>query len=153
MSRNGQAGNVWGYAVEQEPPFMLRVALQALRRDGIDPVPLPGCTGERCPWVRAVAECLGQGTCRGVLLFCADPGLACCVANKVPGVRAVAVWTVVQAAAAVAGLGANCLAIEPRGRTFYELKQMLKLCCLREEPACPPGVACVLQELDGHAHR
>jgi hypothetical protein len=45
------------------------------------------------------------------------------------------------------------LAVELNGRTFYECKELLCLCRDRSCFACPPGVACVLQELDGHAHR
>ncbi len=152
MGVNGQAGAGWGYAVEGSPTTMLRVALSALSRDGSEPHELPRCNGDSCDWVRRVARCLGEGTCRAAVLFCQDAGRACCVANKVPGVRAAAVWTVAQALRAVEQFGANLLVVEMHGRTFYECKELLRIC--RETPsACPPGVACVLQELDGHAHR
>jgi ribose 5-phosphate isomerase RpiB len=85
------------------------------------------------------------------VLFCRDACLACCVANKVPGVRAAAVWTVGQATRALDQLGANLLAVEMADRTYFECKELLRLCCAGS--ACPPGVACILQELDGHAHR
>jgi len=84
-------------------------------------------------------------------LFCHDACLACCIANKVPGVRAAAVWTVAQAERALEQLGANLLVVEMADRTFFECKEMLRLCC--EEANCPPHVACILKELDGHAHR
>ena len=62
-------------------------------------------------------------------MFCADPGLVCCVANKVNGVRAAAVLTVFQAARATLTLGANLLAVEMPGRTIFEVRQiMLSLC-------------------------
>lgn len=152
MSDNGKAEARWGYAVEGKPSMMLQAALRALGRNGAPPQALPACEGEPCGWVRRVAECLKNGECRAAVLFCGDPCLACCIANKVPGVRAAAVWTVAQAARAVEQLGANLLVVETAGRTFYECKEMLRLC--HDRPAtCPPGVACVLQELDGHAHR
>jgi hypothetical protein len=152
MTGNGQPQPGWGYAVEGSPSSMLQIALQALRRNGAQPQPLPECNGEPCTWVRRVAECLGGGRCRAAVLFCHDAGLACCVANKVPGVRAAAVWTVAQATRAVSQLGANLLVVEMEGRTYFECKELLRLCC-DGAAACPPGVACVLQELDGHAHR
>ena len=153
MNGNGQAQSRWGVAVEGRPPTLLHLALQMVRRNGDDVLPLPTCEGESCDWVRRIAECLRDGTCRGAVLFCDDAGLACCVANKVKGVRAAAAASVPQARRALDGLGVNLLVVEPEGRTFYELKRMLQLCCGRPESACPPGVACVLQELDGHAHR
>ena len=72
-------------------------------------------------------------------------------ANKVPGVRAAAGWTVAQAARALEQFGANLLVVEMADRTYFECKELLRLCCAGAD--CPPGVACVLEELDGHAHR
>ena len=153
MSSNGQDRPAWGYSVEGKPPAMLQAALRTLHRTGARPHELPPCNGEACSWVRRVAECLRDGTCRVAVLFCEDTSLACCVANKVPGVRAAAVWTVAQARRALGQLGANLLVVETAGRTFYECKELLRLCCDREPTPCPEGLACVLKELDGHAHR
>jgi hypothetical protein len=153
MNGNGQADVLWGYAVEGKPATMLQAALRSSCRAGTSPQPLPECNGDACSWVRRVADCLRDGTCRTAILFCDDPGLACCVANKVPGVRAAAVWTVAQAERAVEQLGANLLVVEMAGRTYYEFRELLRLCRTRMPAACPPGLACVLEELDGHAHR
>ena len=152
MNGNGHVHGDWGCAVEGRPSTMLQVALRAAQRNGAGPQALPECNGEPCGWVRQVAECLRSGCCRTAVLFCHDAGLACCIANKVPGVRAAAVWTVPQAARALEHLGANLLVVEMAERTFFECKELLRLCC-DGAAACPPGVACVLQELDGHAHR
>jgi hypothetical protein len=151
MSGNGQTGYGWGYAVEGTPSTMLQVALRSVCRNGARPEPLPACNGDACGWVRQVAECLRSGRCRAAVLFCSDAGLACCVANKVPGVRAAAVWTVAQAVRAVQGLGANLLIAEMTDRTYFECREMLRLC--QSGVGCPDSVACLLQELDGHAHR
>ena len=152
MSGNGRTPAGWAYAVEGKPTTMLAVALQSLCRHGAEPRHLPECNGEPCVWVRDVAACLAAGDCRVAVLFCTDPGLACCVANKVPGVRAVAVTSVGAAVRALRSLGPNLLVVEMAGRTYYECRELLRLC--QENPsACPPGLACVLQELDGHAHR
>ena len=153
MSSNGQVRSGWGWAIEGKPSAMLQAALRTIQRNGTRPQELPACDGPACDWVRRVAECLHNGTCQVAVLFCDDPGLACCVANKVPGVRAAAVWTVGQANRALARLGANLLVVETAGRTFYECKELLRLCGDGAPGRCPPGVACVLEELDGHAHR
>src|SRR5436305_938570 len=150
LMKKGQ--RTWGYTIEGIPSVMFHVALRSISRNGSSLVSLPPCEGEACSWVKRVASCLFDGTCQAVVLFCDDPGLACCVANKVPGVRAVAVWTITQARRAIDTLGANLLAVEISGRTYYECRELLRLC--QESPArCPDGVACVLEELDGHAHR
>jgi hypothetical protein len=153
MSGNGQVRPAWGCGIEGKPSAMLQAALRTLRRNGGQPQELPACDGPACDWVRRVAECLRNGTCQVAVVFCEDAGLACCVANKVPGVRAAAVWTVAQANRALDGLGANLLVVETAGRTFYECKELLRLCRDRAPGRCPPGVACVLEVLDGHAHR
>jgi hypothetical protein len=151
MNGNGQPEPGWGYAVEGRPSTMLQIALHSVVRNGNQPQALPECDGETCGWVRQVAERLRRGECRTAVLFCNDAGLACCVANKVPGIRAAAVWTVTQAARALEQLGANLLVVEMAGHTYFECKEILRLC--REGAACPPALAHVLSELDGHAHR
>jgi hypothetical protein len=149
MNGNGRTPAGWAYAVEGKPTTMLELALGAVRQQ---PLRLPECNGEPCVWVRDVAACLADCECRVVVLFCTDPGLACCVANKVPGVRAVAVGGVGQAVRALRTLGANLLLVEMAGRTYYECRELLRLC--REHPsACPANLSRVLEELDGHAHR
>jgi ribose 5-phosphate isomerase RpiB len=143
----------WGYA-EDRPTASVRSAVQALAREGVALQELkPSDADAVCQWSRAVAECVARGDCQGGAVFCADPGLACCVANKVPGLRAVSVTSVTQAARATLTLGANLLIVEMPGRTYFEVRQILRTLCQVALPTCPPGVACTLQELDGRAHR
>jgi hypothetical protein len=142
----------WGYA-QDRPHAVVRTAIDALGREGAAFRELTGdCRGEECRWAKVAAECIGTGSCQGGVVFCSDPGLVCCVANKLPGLRAVAVASVAQAARATLTLGANLLAVEMPGRTFFEVRQILRTVC-QASGTCPPGVACSLQELDGHAHR
>jgi hypothetical protein len=155
MKGNGQAldATTWGYG-QDRPHVMVACAVQALRREGLAVRELPTPGKELpCRWARAVAECVATGECAGGVLFCADPGLVCCVANKVPGLRAVAVTTVDQAARATLTLAANLLVVEMPGRTFFEVRQILRTLCAVRPAVCPDGVACTLRELDGHAHR
>jgi ribose 5-phosphate isomerase RpiB len=141
----------WGYAQEQSYA-MVHSVMQSLGREGFDLQPLPA-VAEKNPsaWAKAIADCLARRDCQGGLVFCADPGVVCCVANKVKGLRAVPASNVRQAARAAKNLGANLVAIEMPGPTFFELRQMIR--CLCKPSQCPDSVARVLQELDGHAHR
>jgi hypothetical protein len=143
-------GPVWGYG-QTRSHEMVHSAVRSLARVGLRIRELDPPGDLACRWAKAVAECIAAGICAGGVLFCEDPGLLCCVANKVPGLRAVPVVTVAQAARALRTLAANLLAVEMPGRTFFEVKQMFQL--LSTPVGCPDGVACTLRELDGHAHR
>jgi hypothetical protein len=140
-----------GYAQDRPYP-LVGSAVRTLAREGVGLRELASGDGLPCRWAKALAECVSRGECVGGVVFCADPGLVCCVANKLPGLRAVSVVTVGQAARATLTLGANLLAVEMPGRTFFEVRQVLRTLC-DATGACPDGVACTLRELDGHAHR
>jgi hypothetical protein len=147
------ASTSWGYG-EDRPHPLVRSAVDSLRGEGIVPSELPACGDEAvCQWAKAVAEWVASGECSGSIVFCQDPGLVCCVANKLAGLRAVSVITVAQATRATLTLGANLVAVEMPGRTFYEVRQLIRTLARAGSPACPPGAAYTLQELDGHAHR
>jgi hypothetical protein len=156
MNRDGAAtdgrASAAGYARDRAyPPVGL--AVLALRREGLPVQELADTASDPpCRWAHAVSASVARGDCRGAVVFCEDPGLFCCVANKVPGVRAVAVTTVAQAARATRTLGANLLAVEMPGRTYFEVRQILRAVC-GHAGACPEVVAGTLRELDGHAHR
>src|SRR5438270_9961068 len=81
----------WGFA-QDRPHALVQSAIRSLARDGLVVRELPAAGQElACRWARAVAECIARGECQGGVLFCEDPGLVCCVANKLPGLRAVGV--------------------------------------------------------------
>src|SRR5713101_4586477 len=95
-SRPALAPATIGYA-QDRPHGWVPSAVQALKRDGLVLKELVGLGAELpCRWARAIAECLARGECGGVVIFCHDPGLVCCVANKVAGLRAIPVCTVGQ---------------------------------------------------------
>jgi hypothetical protein len=149
MSANGRNTAAWGIAQDRPYP-MVQMALQALARESAPVRELPACDGPGCDWAKSVAECVARGDCCGGVVFCEDPGLVCCVANKVPGLRAAAVGTVAQATRATRTLGVNLLAVEMPGRTYFEVRQILRTL---SQPVCPDDIATVLRGLDGHAHR
>jgi len=112
-----------------------------------------GAAKNPAEWARRIADCMARGDCQGGIVFCQEPGLVCCVANKLAGLRATVLTTPSQACRIIVALGPNVVAIEATGRTFFELKQMLRAVGKSEPGKCPPHVSCVLAELDGHAHR
>ncbi len=147
------AKGAWGYAQERAEP-LVESAVRALAREGLVLRELSGAKDSGgCGWARAVADCVARGDCVGGILFCQDAGLACCVANKLPGLRAVCVANPGQAARAMLSLGANLAVVEVTGRTFFEIRQIIRTLCQAGTPACPAGVARTLEELEGHAHR
>lgn len=143
----------WGYAQDRAYP-LVQSAVQALEREGVALKKLDQTAGESaCRWSQALARCIAEGDCAGGIAFCEDPGLVCCVANKLRGLRSVAVSNLAQAARARMAIGANLVVVEMPGRTFFEVRQILRMLCVPGTITCPPGLACTLQELDGHAHR
>lgn len=148
-----QLAKSWGYAQQQRYP-LVRSAVQALERQGVHLQEMPEMKeASACRWAQALSECIARGDCLGGVVFGPDAGLLCCVANKVSGLRAAAVTNVAQAAKASLTLGANWIAVEMPGRTYFEALQILRTLCAPGMPACPAPLAGTLQELDGHAHR
>ncbi len=137
----------WFYA-QGKPDTMLSAAIAGLAQDGIL---LTAYEIKQQPWIIAFAEMLVASNVGGVALV-AEPGLICCLANKLSGVRAVSVESVANIKGVKKLLGPNLFAIATQGCTFFELKQMLRTIA-SSGPQCPAEIATSLQELDGHAHR
>ncbi len=72
----------------------------------------------------------------GVLLT-PHTSAALCLANRLPGVRAVTGRDAPTAATAAAAVGANVLAIDPEMGTFFQLKQIITEFCRCGVRACP----------------
>ncbi len=143
----------WGYG-QDRAHALVQSAARAVQRDGLALQELAAATQTPAAgWARAVAERVARGDCQGGVLFCDNPALVCCVANKVAGLRAAAVATIAQAAQALATFAPNLVAVPMPGRTFFEIRQILRTFCQVGLPRCPDGAACTLRELDGHAHR
>jgi len=72
-----------------------------------------------------VAREVAGGRAVAVMLTC-EPAIALCVANRLPGVRAVLATDATETAAAAAAVGANLLVAAPRARTFFQLKHLVR---------------------------
>ncbi|MGL4549676.1 MAG: RpiB/LacA/LacB family sugar-phosphate isomerase [Gemmataceae bacterium] len=140
----------WAFG-QDRPHDYVAAAVKSLRREGLHVREVP-LGSPPCVAARRVAEEIGEGVLAGGVLFCQVPCIVACVANKVPGVRAVMVSTVGQAALATLELAANLLVVEMPGRTFYEVKQFLRI-IHDAKPELVPVLANTLMELDGRAHR
>jgi len=140
------------FAVSSDGAYAyVEAAVRTLAREGVA-IRQTRQAGRPSGWAHEVAGEVGSGAVRAAVLFCLGPELAACVANKVPGVRAVSVSTVAQAGRAALDVGVNLLAVEMPGRTYYEIRQMLRI-LFSETPSCPAGLSAVLKEVEGHAHR
>jgi hypothetical protein len=84
--------------------------------------------------------------------FATDAALVACVAGKVAGVRPARVNSGLEVTRAVNGFGANLLTVETPGRTFFEIKQILRAAAT-SVPRSPAEVEKIFREVDGHAHR
>jgi len=143
----------WSVVTEQEDSTIASL-LGSLDRDGLSIRRSHLTAGAGTSrWAMAVASLAASGKCNGVVAITQSAGLCCCVANKLPGIRAVAIASAQQATQALGTVGANVLALETAGRTFFELKQILRCVAESGKTGCPAELASVLQELDGHAHR
>lgn len=135
----------WGYA-EEKPDALVSAAVQPLAREGLSLQALPSAA------VVEIAQAVAGGTLAGAVLFCSDPGLACCIANKHSGLRAAAVLNAAQVSRSRSNLAPNFFAVEMPSRTLFELRQILRVIA-GPAVACSAKLAAILKELDGHAHR
>src|SRR5262249_40996297 len=78
---------VWGLT-EEIPSDTVAAALKAL--DG-SLARVADRAGSLPQWIRSLANAVAAGDPAGICLFCQEPGLAACLANKVTGVRAASV--------------------------------------------------------------
>jgi hypothetical protein len=78
------------------------------------------------------------------LLLCGRPDVACCLANRRPGVRAAVVRDRDEVAAAIANLGVNLLVVDPARRSLFQLGQIVKPFLVAGSAKCPPALAAQL---------
>lgn len=79
---------------------------------------------------------LAGGRVLGAMLT-AQPAIALCLANRLPGVRAVLGTDAPETVAAVASVGANLLVAAPRPKTFFQLKHLVREFCRGGMRECP----------------
>lgn len=149
-SDNGMSLGNWGIAVERPSPTVT-AAIKALLREGRTLTDLE-TRGDVIGWIRSLATQVLRGPMPGAVIVSDQASLAACIANKIPGMRAASVSQAAEIGSLKAILSPNLFALTAAGRTFFELRQLLRL-ATASPPSCPEKMAMILQELDGHAHR
>jgi hypothetical protein len=147
---SGGAGS-WGIAVEG-PSVLVASVVKSLAQDGQTLIALENARGDVITWIRMIAALVVRGQPPGAVIVSEHPGLAACVANKIPGLRAVAASQAAEIGALKMALGPNVIVFAALGHTYFELRQLLKL-ATASPPSCPEAASKSLRELDGHAHR
>ena len=149
-SDRGQRAGMW--ATRRRPPT--RWSTSARRRHwNAMGVTLAATLATNGDPARAIAASGRRRDCRGGVVFCDDPGLVCCVANKVAGLRAVAVSNVAADRRVQSNLGAEPARRRDAGPDVFRGSADAADDRRAATRRCPDGLANVLQELDGHAHR
>ncbi|GIW79720.1 MAG: hypothetical protein KatS3mg105_1527 [Gemmatales bacterium] len=148
---NGTKRAATGIALACDSRFsQMSAVLVALKRENIEFAQVATLAGSIAEQAHSFAEQLASELFQAVAIVCDNAGLACCIANKVRRVRAVAVASVNEVAKALSSFGANYFALDVEGRTFFELKQMLKTIAAAKNANCPVPVQRLLEEIDAH---
>lgn len=125
-------------AVLRENTSIDRNALgRALQKDGIEVEPSQSnCLVETSG---RIAERLKDDGFLGAIVT-SHPAAAVCLANRLPGVRAIAPARPESVLPECKDVGANVLVIDPAGRGFFQVKQMIREFCLSGRHECPKSL-------------
>jgi hypothetical protein len=145
------AAHKWAYWLDA-PNAIIEAALRALAKENLalQPLELEATLGPG--WFRSMENVIRTRLVGGAVIFTRDAALVCLAANRLPGLRAVAVTSAADVKRVLASVGANVLAVDPMGRSYFEVRQILRTTATMKA-TCPADVAGLLQELEGHAHR
>lgn len=149
-SPSAQKPKAAGIALEQ-PDGLVASVIQALQKDGVPFQTWAPQGSNPAGWAWSLGLLVKENGQTGIA-FVRDPALVACVAGKVSGVRPAQVINALQVTRAMKGYGANLLTVEIPGRTFFELKQILRAAATTVS-ASPADLERIFKELDGHAHR
>jgi hypothetical protein len=89
---------------------------------------------------RLAASLLCRAEAAGVVALVAEASLVACLANRNRQVRAAEVADLRSLASARQQLGANLLCLNPDGKSFFELRNLLQACVTGGKPQEPPAL-------------
>ena len=95
--------------------------------------------GQPIEAARLAMSLVNTAECDGVVIFTEQADLVACQANRSERVRAAVMQNSKQWEQVVRSLGANVVCISPIGRSFIELRNLLKECA-GNPPQSPPGM-------------
>ena len=113
------------------------VLIGALRKEGID----VGASASNC--LIETSDTLAQQLRDGeglALLLTSQVSAALCLANRLSGVRAVTAEDAPGVSQAADSVGANLLVLDPRGKSLFQLKQMIGAFCRPGPRPCPDAL-------------
>jgi hypothetical protein len=139
-----------GVALER-PDGIVTSVVQGLRKEGVSLLDWSPKGESLAGWAWSLGLLVKESATSGVA-FASDASLVACVAGKVAGVRAARVLTGLEVTRAINGFGANLLSVDVPGRSFFEIKQILRAAATSVS-RWPAEVEKVFREVDSHAHR
>lgn len=139
-----------GVALER-PDGVVASAVQGLRKEGVSLLDWSPRGESLAGWAWSLGLLVKESATSGVA-FASNASLVACIASKVAGVRAARVVNGLEVSRAIGGFGANLLSVEMPGRSFFEIKQILRAAATGV-PRSPAEVENVFREVDNHAHR
>ncbi|HEV3303206.1 MAG TPA: hypothetical protein VG055_26370 [Planctomycetaceae bacterium] len=132
---NNTASTTWTVFLSRSTPAV-EAALDAVtRQPGVQwHRELVGCHREAA---RLAIAALCRGECEGAIGFTGKPEALVCHANRNPQVRAAAVETVEQVKRIKHTVGANLFAVDPKERSVFALRNLLREIISWNKPAVP----------------
>lgn len=89
--------------------------------------------------VEAAVQRLSTGSAEWVVAVSAQAAAVACRTNRQSAVRAAVVSQAAEVPQLVAAMGVNLVVIDPQGKSFVELRNVLRACAASAPPRCPPG--------------
>lgn len=107
------------------------------------PREFPDWTGQPCTPLQQLVEAAVQGLSTGaaewVVAVSDQAAAVACRANRQSAVRAAVVSHAAEIPKLVEAMGVNLVVIDPQGKSFVELRNVLRACAASAPPRCPPG--------------
>jgi len=125
----------WQIVVSQSPPH-LNTALETLRKEGF--AFTRQLAGTPVEVVREITTAVCRAEVAGAVVVTGQPDMVACLANRQPRLRAGVAGDVASVTRLQNDLGANVLALNPAGRSFSDLRNILRA-YLGTAPNVPAG--------------
>lgn len=95
--------------------------------------------GKPAEAARLAVSAICRGNASGAVAFSAEPHALVCLANRNSRLRGAAVDDASTVRIVMQQMGANLLAVDPAGKSYIELRNILRTCTAGGVPATPSG--------------
>jgi hypothetical protein len=96
-------------------------------------------SGDATEAATAAVSALCRGEAVGVAVFAGNAAAVACRANRNAKVRAAVVWSVRCVEAAKRQIGSNLIAVDPAGKSYFELRNLVRAFAADGPPRVPAG--------------